>query len=307
MSLVVGIDIGGTNIKLGVVDEQYELEKFASKPTPGNSYGDLIDCLVGLMNEIKSKYRVSGVGVGCAGVVDFESGRVRFSPNIRYLRDAHLRDDLESKLKLPVVVDNDANMVCWGEYKRGAGKGKDNIVCLTLGTGIGGGLVLGGNLYRGSWGGGSELGHITIDYQGPFCGCGNRGCLEAFVGARAIENRARRLFVRNHRQVPDHLSPQKIGELASEGDEVALTVIRETSYYLGVGVSSLVNVFNPDAVIITGGVSGWGELLLKPLEEFVSSKAMAHLTERLLITKGVLANRAGVIGAALLLKETGLD
>ena len=307
MAYLIGIDIGGTNIKLGLVNEVADIIEFREYPTPTRSYEKLLSSLTDWINEFRKNYKVEGVGVGCAGVIDYRLGKVKFSPNLPYLNDASLRNDLENKVGLPVFIDNDANVVCWGEYKMGAGIGQRNLICLTLGTGIGGALVFDGKLYRGSWGGGAELGHIALNFEGPICECGNRGCLESFVGASAIIKRAKHLFCLNGRTDIDDITPVKIGRLVSNGDELGHRVIRETAYYLGIGITSLVNVFNPDAVIITGGVSGWGEWLLEPLKEIVMSKSMPYLANELSIVCGTLGNKAGIIGATLLLRKTRLD
>jgi len=300
MRLAFGVDIGGTNTRLALVDESGNILELKSFRTDPESHEAVLERLAREILELKGSVcgSIVGVGVGCAGVIRFESGTLLFSPNLPGWKNVAISERLRDLVGFCVFVDNDANMFTLAEAKLGAGRGKKHIIGLTLGTGVGGGIFVDGKLIRGSWGGGAELGHIIIDPEGPGCNCGARGCIEAYVGAYAIERRARELFLSNARAVPKNLTPEYIGKLANEADRVACEIIASTAYYLAIGVASIINIFNPEMVVIGGGISNLGPLLFDPLRRLALKKALPHLAESVTIEKSVLGPTAGVLGAA---------
>jgi len=298
MNYKIGIDIGGTNIKIGLVDNKNSVVYQRIYSTPSDSYENLIDVILNGIALLKQDYELRFVGIGCAGIVDFQKGKVVYSPNIDYLRDKSLKDDLEKKLELPVSVDNDANVIAIGEKIAGVSNDINTLICLTLGTGVGSGIIIDNHLLRGKFGGAGELGHTIIDIDGPLCNCGSKGCLEAFIGISAIENRAREFYEITEQDIPENLSPKYIGHMADRNDKVALQIIHKTAFYLGIGLANFINIFAPELIVITGGISGWNQHLLIPAQKIARENAMPYLAGKTEIIKSSLGYKAGIIGAA---------
>ncbi len=249
--------------------------------------------------------RIVGVGVGAPGPLDTERGVVLETPNLGW-RDMPLRDRLAGALEMPAVLDNDANCAVLGECWVGAGRGARQAIGMTIGTGIGGGLVLDGRLYHGAANSAGEIGHMTIDVDGRRCGCGNYGCLEAYASGPAIAMRAveqlragmeSRLSAMSGGNM-DAITAQTVFEAARAEDEVALEVVRDTAQYLGVGLANLLNIFNPELVVIMGGVTQAGDALFEPLRREVTRRAFRSAVDSCRIVPGTLAGLAGVYGAA---------
>ena len=249
--------------------------------------------------------RIVGVGVGAPGPLDTERGVVLETPNLVW-RDMPLRDRLAVALEMPAVLDNDANCAVLGECWVGAGRGARQAIGMTIGTGIGGGLVLDGRLYHGAANSAGEIGHMTIDVDGRRCGCGNYGCLEAYASGPAIAMRAveqlragmeSRLSAMSGGNM-DAITAQTVFEAARAEDEVALEVVRDTAQYLGVGLANLLNIFNPELVVIMGGVTQAGDALFEPLRREVTRRAFRSAVDSCRIVPGTLAGLAGVYGAA---------
>jgi glucokinase len=245
---------------------------------------------------------VAGVGVGSPGTIDLEAGVVTFSPNLPGWHDVPLRRMIEDELGLSCALENDANAAALGEAWQGAGREADSLVLLTLGTGIGGGIVADGHVWHGSRGVAGEIGHMCINPDGPECGCGNRGCLEAYASATAMVRRLREaieagartaLFERN-----DELTARSIHEAALAGDETARRNIAQTGRYLGVGVSNILHCLNPQVVAFSGGVTAAGAMLMDPLREEVDWRTMEHNRRGVRICFAELPDEAGIIGAA---------
>ncbi len=299
MKYAFGIDIGGTNTRVGLVDETGNIITLERFPTEIENPSETFLRLSNWINNIRVNYKeIEGIGVGCAGVVRVSDGVLLFSPNLPLWRNIQIKLSLESLTGIPVVVDNDANLFALGESIYGAGKGKSVVIGITIGTGIGGGIIHNGRVFHGTFGGAGELGHVTIVPYGPRCNCGNFGCAEAFAGSYGIERRANEIFLRYGRKFNDRLTPELIGKLAKENDELATMVINETAYYLGIFLVSIVHIFNPDVIVIGGGISNWDDYLFVPLRKFVFDKAMKHLTQSLSIEKGALGDYATLIGAS---------
>ena len=310
MRYVVGIDLGGTNIVVGTVAEDgSELLGLVSEPTLPEQGGDaVIARIVKLARASMAAARgreIAGVGIGSPGPLDTNTGVVILTPNLGWV-NMPLRDRVADGLKLPTVLDNDANCAIYGEWWRGAAQGVSHVVGLTIGTGIGGGIILGGAIYHGASDVAGEIGHMTIEANGRLCKCGNQGCLEAYasgpaIAARAVEGIAAGAKSALPQYVGGDLSritAQVVYEAANDGDAFALEMVHETAKLLGAGVASIVNIFNPNVVVICGGVTQAGEKLFGPLTSEVHRRAFKPAWEVCRILPGTLTGTAGVYGAA---------
>ena len=256
------------------------------------------------MAQAKGK-EIAGVGIGAPGPLDTKSGIVLLTPNLGWV-NMPLRDRVARALDLPATLDNDANCAIFGEWWRGAARGVDHVVGLTIGTGIGGGIILGGKIYHGASDIAGELGHMTIDWNGRRCKCGNYGCLEAYASGPAIAARAvEGIEAGADTSLPQYvqgdlskLTAQVIYEAAHDGDGYALEVVRETAKILGAGVANIINIFNPQVVVICGGVTLAGDKLFVPLASEVKRRAFKPAVDVCRILPGALPGTAGVYGAA---------
>jgi glucokinase len=322
VSVMVGVDIGGTKVALGLVGEDGSLHGDAREDvtlTGGDAV--FVEGLIGSVRRAvaESREEVLGIGLGCAGTIDSARGTVIESPNLP-VRDLPLATLVRDAIGLPVVLDNDANAAVWAEVQAGAARGLRHVVMLTLGTGVGGGLVLDGRLFRGAAGGAGELGHMVVMAGGEVCACGRRGCLEAYASGTALQRTAERIadavgrglveegkgtdygrgLLRLHRQ--DRLSGESVGALALEGDAAAGNAVFEVSRWLGVGLANLANVFNPEMIVVGGGLSRLGDLLLEPAREILRRTAL-HPSGDAQVAIAELRNAAGVVGAGLVAWE----
>ena len=310
MRYIVGIDIGGTNIVVGTVAEDgSEVLGLVSEPTFGEQGADrVLDRIAKLARASMAAAggrEIAGVGIGSPGPLDTKRGVVLLTPNLGWT-DYPLRDRLEQALGMPAVLDNDANCAVFGAWWRGAARGADHVVGLTIGTGIGGGIVLFGEIYRGASDIAGEFGHMTIDSTGRRCKCGNYGCLEAYasgpaISARAVEGIEAGVETSLPRYVEGDLSKitaQLVYEAAHDGDEFALEVVKDTARFLGAGVANIINVFNPQVVVICGGVTLAGDRLFVPLRSEVQRRAFKPAVAACRIVPGELTGTAGVYGAA---------
>lgn len=253
---------------------------------------------------------VQGIGLGLSGLIDREAGVWRYSPHFA-VSDLPVREILEERLVLPVKVENDARAMAWGEYSFGHGRGERNLVCVRVGVGIGAGIIIDGELYAGADQGAGEIGHTTVDEDGPRCRCGNYGCLEAMANAHAISRRAVKLIRMGRpsaiaEAVQDDLD-QVIGttviEAAHQGDEVACEVLAEAGRYLGIGIANLINLLNPAIVVVGGGVGRAGDLLLTPLRETVHTRTLPTFRDRVHVLATALGEDAVPLGGAALVLE----
>jgi len=307
---IVGVDLGGTNIVVGTVAlDGSELVGLVSEPTrPEEGPDAVVERIVTLsrasMAQAKGK-EIAGVGIGSPGPLDTKTGVVLLTPNLGWV-NMPLRDRVAAGLGLPATLDNDANCAIFGEWWRGAARGADYVVGLTVGTGIGGGIVLHGDVYHGASDIAGEIGHMTIDSTGRRCKCGNYGCLEAYASGPAIAARAvEGVEAGAETSLPDYvggnlklITAQVVYEAAHDGDAYALEVVRDTAKFLGAGVASIINIFNPQVVVICGGVTLAGDKLFVPLRSEVNRRAFKPAVEVCRILPGELSGTAGVWGAA---------
>jgi glucokinase len=307
---VVGIDVGGTNIVAGTVAEDgSEVLGLVSEPTIAEQGADAVVARIvklarAAMAEARGK-DIVGAGIGSPGPLNTQTGVVILTPNLGWV-NMPLRDRIADALKLPATLDNDANCAIFGEWWRGAAQGVDHVVGLTIGTGVGGGIVLGGEIYHGASDVAGEIGHMTIEANGRRCKCGNDGCLEAYasgpaIAARAVEGIESGAETALPQYVAGDLSritAQVVYEAAHDGDAYALETVRDTAKLLGAGVANIVNIFNPGVVVICGGVTLAGEKLFGPLRSEVQRRAFKPAWEVCRILPGTLTGTAGVYGAA---------
>jgi len=306
--VAIGIDLGGTNIKAGAVSPQGDVVVRRRLPTRADGGPDMVAdriaeaaraCMEALEGTAAA---VLGVGVGSPGTIRFQQGVVTFAPNLPGFHDVPLRDMVAERMGLPCVLENDANAAAVAEQWVGAGQGADSLVMLTLGTGIGGGIVLEGRVWHGTSGAAGEIGHMSINPDGPACGCGNRGCIEAYASATAIVRRmdeaieagaATSLAGRT-----GNFTSRDVYEAAVAGDAAARENVETTGRYLGVAVSNLIHILNPMVVVLSGGVSAARDMLVAPLRDEVDRRTMAGSREGVQIRIAELGEEAGFIGAA---------
>ena len=313
MRYILGVDIGGTNLVVGAVAEDGSaLLGLHSEPT-GAAHGPdaVIERIVGMAKrtiaetmEAVPDADIVGVGVGCPGPLNIETGIVILTPNLGWV-NMPVRARIEEALKFPAAIDNDANCAMAGEWWIGAARGASNALTFTLGTGIGGGIVIGGKLFHGASDVAGEVGHMTIDTNGRRCGCGNDGCLEAYASGPAIARRTVEALESGAdssiRLIVDdlaHVTAEIVYDAAAAGDPLALEVVRDTAKYLGVGVANLINVLNPEVVVICGGVTRAGDRLFTPLRMEIKRRAFKPAVDACRIVPGQLVGTAGVYGAA---------
>lgn len=314
--VAVGIDVGGTKLAAGVVAADGSLLDRVRHDTPADA-GGIVELLVAVVEELRGRHGVGHlpVGVGFAGLID-RQGVVRFAPNLP-LADYPLAEELAPRLSHPVTLDNDANAAAWGEYRVGAGRDAvDSLVMLTIGTGVGGGLVLADRLVRGAGGMAGELGHIAVMAPGPSCPCGASGCLEALASGSAIARNARESLAAGRfgpdspltRLAPAQVTGKAVTLAAHDGDAEAVAILAEAGRWLGVGIASMIAAFDPAAIVLGGGAMQAGTLLLDPAVQAARDRLLGggH-REPAPIIQAALGDDAGLIGAALLALEDAGD
>ena len=308
---VLAIDLGGTKIIATVVSNKVIAREY--QPTQANEGPQsvikrilsMIDHLLSLRNLELSQ--LDSISIAAAGAIDFERGLVTFSPNLPGWHDIPLRDIVREKYRVNTFLINDASAAALGEHRFGAGKGVNNLVLLTVGTGIGGGIIINGKLYSGPSGSAGEIGHMTIDVNGPKCSCGNIGCLETLASGTAVTKEAIRRISQGERSSLteivggkiENITAEKVEVAARNGDSLALEVISEAATYLGIGLVNLVNIFNPEMIIIGGGLAKMGDLLLEPARQVVRERAFQLSAGLVRIVPAQLGDDAGVLGAAV--------
>jgi len=313
--LVIGIDLGGTDIKGALLDTEGNIigkQQIATLANAGpEAVAGRISRVIGELEDIGASLgkKVKGIGVGVPGLPDQAKGTVVFAPNLHW-RHVPLVEYLHRQTALPVFLENDANVAALGEQWRGAGRDSVNMIMITIGTGIGGGLILNGRLYTGSNGSAGEIGHTVIDPDGPMCSCGRRGCLETFSSATAMVRMAREAIDRGRKSELariENLEARDIVKAARAGDEVAVEIISRVTFYLGIGLGNLVNIFNPDTIVVGGGVSKAGDILFEPLRRTAVEWSLEAPAGAVKIVPAELGNDAGSIGAARLVMPDGRD
>ncbi len=311
-TLYLGVDCGGTNIKLALVDSSGKVIRSRMEKMNYNSPYEVV--ISKISKDIKKflggRSKVVGIGIGIAGDVDQTKGVVRFSPNLGW-KNVPLKDLLGKDFKETIFVENDANCAALGAYVLDAKRDCENLICLTLGTGIGGGIILNSKLYRGSTGSAGELGHMTIHYNGKPCKCGNFGCAESYIGAWGLIQNAQEGLRKNLAPIlaklihnkEDKLEPKIISLAAKKGDPYCQQLWRDTGEQLGALLSNCVNSFNPDRIVLCGGVSKAGDQILKPALHSLGARAFAAPVQKVQVTLSQYDAWLGVVGAALLFTE----
>ncbi|WP_239330705.1 ROK family glucokinase [Frankia sp. CiP3] len=309
--LVIGVDVGGTKVAAGVVDRDGAVLASVRWPTPTKEPAEVADSIAAAVDDLRaavSPRPVEAVGIGAAGWIDRERSHVLFAPNLAW-RNEPLRDEVSARIGLPVIVENDANAMAWGEYRFGAGRGHDDLLCVTVGTGIGGGIVLDGKLYRGHAGIGAEIGHMQMVPGGHPCGCGNRGCFEQYASGRALVRTAQEMIMVSHAagrrllELTDGdvacLTGPMITDVARQGDPLAVKCFEEVGSWLGRGLASLATILDPGRFVVGGGVAEAGDLLLGSVRaEFRNNLSGREYRPEVEIVVAELGPPAGIIGAA---------
>lgn len=307
-NLVIGIDLGGTNIKGALVDGEGAIIAKLETATRANAGPEAVAGRIsGIITDLEAmandrERRVPGIGIGVPGQSDQAQGTVIFAPNLHW-HNVPLVKYLHRITRLPIFLENDANVAALGEQWRGAGRGSVNMVMITVGTGIGGGLILNGRLYSGTNGSAGEVGHTVIDPDGPQCSCGRRGCLETLTSATAMVRMAQEAIDRGEETDlvrVENLEAKDIFMSAEAGDKTAREIVNKAAYFLGIGLGNLINIFNPDTIVIGGGVSKAGDILFKPLRRTAMEQALDAPAAVVRIIPAELGNDAGCIGAAKL-------
>ncbi len=313
MSLAIGVDVGGTKVAAGVVDQHGKIVEKLKRSTPAACPDDTADVIADAVLELLVRYDVDAVGIGAAGFVDETRSTVLFAPNLAW-RDEPVKTRVEKRIGRQVVVENDANAAAWAEAKLGAARNQQDMILITVGTGIGAGMVLDGRLYRGRWGSAGEPGHYRVVPDGRLCGCGNRGCWEQYASGNALVAEARELarrapeaaaeLLRAGGGTPDGIDGPAVTQAARAGDAGALTCFEIVGNWLGHGLADLAAILDPGCFVIGGGVSDAGEMLLGPAraayESSLTGRSHRQFAE---VRLAELGPDAGLIGASDLARQ----
>ncbi|MGN9839570.1 ROK family glucokinase [Nonomuraea sp. H19] len=308
--LTIGVDIGGTKVAAGVVDDHGKIVAQTLRPTAADRPDLVAETVADVVRELSAGREIEAVGVGAAGFVDETRSMVRFAPNLAW-REEPLQKKISGLVGLPVVIENDANAMAWGETRFGAGRGQSHVVCVTLGTGIGGGLVFDGVLYRGRWGMGAEMGHMQVVPGGRPCGCGNVGCWEQYASGQALVKEAREIAAAAPERAAillglagGKIEGEEVTEAAHKGDDASLAAFASFADWLGQGMADLAAVLDPGCFIVGGGVSRAADLFIdrarETFAERITGRGHRPLAE---IRLAELGASAGVVGAADLARQ----
>ncbi len=304
MKSAIGVDIGGTNIKMVHIQENGVILTNITELTPDGHAASpqkikdlLIKILKGLLNS-----DVIGIGFGIAGLIDKKNGIVMESPNIPAINGFQVREIFEKEFSLPVIVENDANAYAYAEKWLGTGKNLNNFIVLTLGTGLGGGIIYKGELFEGA----AEIGHMVVEPEGRFCPCGSFGCLESYASGRAVVDRMISALEKGGKSILKEyydgnfykITPEDVYKSALEGDGLSREVFREVGKYLGIGIANLVNIFSPEAIITGGGLIGAWDLFIEELKKEYLKRVLEPLSTNMHILKATLKKESGSVGAA---------
>lgn len=309
MPLAIGVDVGGTKVAAGVVDDDGAVLAECRTDTPAEDAAATLDAIVGAIEKLRGDHAVAAVGVGAAGFVDRDRTTVLFAPNVSGWDDEPLRARLRERIDLPVVIENDANAAAWGEYRFGAGRGAEPLVLVTVGTGIGSGIVVDGAVLRGHWGVAAEAGHMAVVRDGEPCGCGGRGCWERYASGGALT----RLAQARARSEPERaaallelgggdasaIEGEHVTVAASAGDPLARELFDTVGEWLGLGLANLAAILDPQRFVVGGGAADAGELLLAPARQAFAEHltGQAHRPHAQIVA-AALGSRAGLVGAA---------
>lgn len=315
MAKRIGIDVGGTNVKIALVDEGKIIysNRVPTYAKMGYEYtvNNIKQAIKDLMKETNTEAKdIQGIGFDFPGQVDCKTGVVKLAPNIPGWVNVPIAQMIEEEFNIPTRIDNDVRCAALGELKFGAGRGCENFICITVGTGIGSGIVINGKVVRGASNAAGELGHIKLQMQGgPICGCGDTGCLEAFASGPSIVAMAQD-YIRGGKSTKfremaaaegGEITPYMVAKAAEAGDPVAKRIFEIVGEYIGIGLTSVINLLNPEKVIIGGGVAEAGDLLFDPIRRTIKERAMVVAGEAVEIVPAELGNSAGVIGASMLI------
>ncbi|MGB9774373.1 MAG: ROK family protein [Bacteroidota bacterium] len=313
--LAIGIDLGGTTVKAGIVTARGNILQTKAVSTHAEDGPSVvIERIEKLISELLREQRneVAGIGIGSPGVVTLDGGMVKYPPNLPGWTEIPLGDILAKKFDMPVAVENDANAAAIAESRFGAGKGEPNFLFIIWGTGVGGGIIMDGKIYRGPSGGAGEIGHMTIDPDGPLCNCGNRGCVEAFVGQRYLSQRAIERIGKAKQQEKildlvngklDKIEPAILSAAAEAGDILAREILIEAGVKLGIAIASALNLLDFRLVIIGGGISAAPEFVYEAIRTSVRDRVLTPLKPEVRIIRASLGNMAGILGAAALILD----
>ena len=320
-SAALAVDLGGTQIRVAIVSHQGEILAKETSPTMAAEGPEpVIDRIqatieAALETEIGKSSPPANICIAAAGAIDVDKGIITLSPNLPGWHDIPLRDMVKERCGLETYLINDANAAALGEHRFGAGKGVSDMLFLTVSTGIGGGIIIGGELYSGASGGAGEMGHMTIDTDGPVCTCGNNGCLEQLASGTAMAREAKQRL-NNGKQSKllemvdgkiDEVTAAQISVAAQAGDSLAQEVVSRAAMYLGIGLASLVNIFNPEMIVIGGSVSKMGSMLFDPAIAVVQDRAFPLLARAVSIVRAQNIDDAGLLGAAVFAFQQGLS
>lgn len=307
----IGIDIGGTKIAGALVDEAGQIVRDARVVTPAGDSAAIVDAVVGLVEELAAGESVIGVGVAAAGFIDADQANIVYAPNLSW-RNEPFKAKLEARLSIPVIIENDANAAGWAEYRYGAGRGSKHMTMLTIGTGVGGAVIVNSQMLRGGFGIAGELGHIRVVPNGRLCGCGAHGCIEQYGSGTALLRAARELAdsdepngarLRELRHSAGELTGEQVYQAILERDAGALAILTELGSWLGQTIASLSAVLDPEIVVIGGGVSAAGDLLLEPIRQaYLENMPARGFRPELQLKVAEFVNDAGVVGAADLVR-----
>jgi glucokinase len=304
MALTVGVDVGGTKIAAGVVDEEGKILEEQRCHTPARDTAQTQSAIVGLVKDLAARHDVAAVGIGAAGFVGADRTTVLFAPNLAW-RDEPLGAAVHAQVGVPVIVENDVNAAAWGEFRFGAGADVDDLLMVAVGTGVGGGIVLGGQLLRGSFGVAGEIGHMRVVPNGLPCGCGRHGCWEQYASGRALVREARARVWDGDPLLElaggsaTGITGPMITKEAQAGDALCISLLADLGQWLGEGIASLAAILDPRVVVIGGGVGDAGDLVLEPIRKaFDDNLPAAANRPHLQVRLATLGNEAGMIGAA---------
>ncbi|MCX6174218.1 MAG: ROK family protein [Ignavibacteriales bacterium] len=307
----VGVDLGGTSIKIGLVDSKGKIFKKVSLDScASNGPKAVIEQIVKGIRLITNKKndKILGIGIGAPGAVKLKKGTVENPPNFPNWGKVHLGNAIKEKFDCDIYVENDANAAAIGEMIYGAGEKFENFIMITLGTGVGGGIIINKKIYRGETGGAGEIGHVTIDYKGPQCKCGSFGCIESYIGnnylidrvKKQLQSRKDSLLIRLTNNDLNLLTPQLIHQAAEDGDDFARSIIVDCGLKLGYVLASIVNVLDISTIVIGGGVAGFGKLLFDTITYSIKERVIKPSKEQIVVKPAKLKNNAGIKGASAL-------
>jgi glucokinase len=311
--IAVGVDLGGTKIATGAVDDNGTLLARTELPTlaregPGRVIQRMKESVYGVLQKLGlSLTDIAGIGIGVPGPMDAKKGVVKNPPNLPGWDDVPLLSIMQEEFNIKICLENDANAAALGEYLFGAGKGIENFVYITISTGIGGGVIAGGRLLKGDGGNAAEIGHITINFEGPVCGCGNKGCFEAYASGTAMARFAKEGILSGRKTILSNFSQKEevkaehIFAAAKEGDEFAMELVEREGFYLGVGLANVVNAYNPRRIAVGGGLTKAWDMFYQRMIEVMRKRALPVNVERLEVVKATLGPDVGIIGAASLI------